>query len=232
MLLEIVETLTALLEEILLSWGAMGIIVIAFMENIFPPTPSEFLYPLAGKLAYDGKVDLLGVIGAGVFGSLIGAMVFYHVGYYMGAERVRAFIGRYGTLHVANWRVTLVKVSAYDAAENAFRRRGSIIVMLGRTMPFIHGIISIPAGVMRMNRLAFMFYSALGVLMWVLPTVLLGYWLGSQWQQALMVLEAYEHFWYGVLVVVVLYYARKKLLERQERRATTQLDKPSHEGNG
>jgi membrane protein DedA with SNARE-associated domain len=215
MLTQLLDTLTAWLESLLLTGGALGIVVIALMENIFPPTPSEFLYPLAGKLAFDGKVGLVEILVAAVGGSLVGALIFYHVGYYLGDERVRIFLAKYGTWHIWRWRWTIFSVEAYERATQAFAKRGGIIVMVGRTMPFIHGVISIPAGVVRMNRLRFLLYSALGVLLWVVPTVLLGYWLGSQWQNARAILDAYEVFWYGVLVVIVLYYARRWWRHRQ-----------------
>ncbi len=206
MLTRLIEDLTALLEQIVLTFGVPGIALIAFMENIFPPTPSEFLYPMAGKIAYDGKIDLLAVIISGGIGSLVGAVIFYHVGYYMGEARVRTAISRYGTLKIGQFRLRFFTLEAYDQAASAFRQHGGIIVMVARSMPLIHGVISIPAGVVRMNRLKFMTYTFIGVLLWVTPTVLLGYALGSQWERALSFIDAYETIWYIVIVAGVSFY--------------------------
>ncbi len=210
MLVELLEGLTSFVEHIVLTFGVPGIALIALMENIFPPTPSEFLYPLAGKLAYDGKVGLISVILAGVAGSLAGAFIFYNVGYYLGDARVRLLIGRYGTLRVGRFKLNVFTLEAYDRAVEVFEKRGGIIVMIARIMPLVHGVISIPAGVLRMNFARFMIYSFIGVVLWIVPTVMLGYFLGSQWEQALALMEAYEYVWYVIIAGLVVYYGFKR----------------------
>jgi membrane protein DedA with SNARE-associated domain len=87
-----VEAIAAGLEQIVHAFGLPGIVLIALMENLFPPTPSEFLYPLAGKLAYDGKLTALGIIAAGTLGSLIGSLTYYSLGYWLGEDRTRRAI--------------------------------------------------------------------------------------------------------------------------------------------
>lgn len=216
MLAQFVENLSIYLDQLLLSAGIPGIALIAFMENIFPPTPSEFLYPLAGKLAYEGELNLIAVMLAGAFGSIVGAFVFYHLGYYLGNERVRAFIARYGTWNLWRWQISIFTVETYDSAMLAFEKHGAIIVMLARSMPLIHGVISIPAGVSRMNLPKFLLYSFIGVLLWIVPTVLLGYFLGSQWELMLALLDTYETLWYIVFILSILAY----LVSRWRKRTT------------
>lgn len=206
MLAQFFEDLTALAEQIVLTFGVPGVALIAFMENIFPPTPSEFLYPLAGKLAYDGDVELIAVMIAGAFGSIVGAFIFYHLGYYLGAERVRDFVERYGEFTLWRWRISLFTVEAYDRAMSAFETHGAIIVIVARSMPLIHGVISIPAGVSRMNLPKFLVYSFIGALIWIVPTVLLGYFLGSQWEIILGLLDTYATLWYILFALLILYY--------------------------
>lgn len=206
MLAQFVENLSIYLDQLLLSAGIPGIALIAFMENIFPPTPSEFLYPLAGKLAYEGELSLIAVMLAGAFGSIVGAFVFYHLGYYLGRERVRAFIARYGTVNLWRWQISIFTVETYDSAMVAFEKHGAIIVMVARILPLIHGVISIPAGVSRMNLPKFLIYSFIGALLWIVPTVLLGYFLGSQWELMLALLDTYETLWYIVFVLLILVY--------------------------
>lgn len=206
MLSELIESLSTYLEYILLSTGISGITLIAFMENVFPPTPSEFLYPLAGKLAYEGELSLIAVMLAGATGSLVGAFVFYHFGYYLGNERVRDFIARYGTFKIWRWQLSIFTVETYDTAMTAFEKHGPIIVMIARTLPLIHGVISIPAGVSRMNLTKFLIYTFIGVLLWIVPTVLLGYFLGSQWELMLTILDTYETMWYIVFALLILAY--------------------------
>jgi len=222
MLAQLIDDLTTLVQEIVMTFGAPGVAVIAFMENIFPLTPSELLYPLAGKMAYDGEASLFSVILAGGIGSIIGAFVFYHVGRYLGETRTRSFIARYGTVHLGRFRLSLFTLEAYDRAVVQFEKRGGIIVMVARWLPLIHGIISIPAGVVGMNLTKFMVYSFIGSVSWIAPTVLAGYFLGSQWERMLEILDIYEYFWYAVLAVVVLYYAVKRFRNRSTAPAPTQ----------
>lgn len=214
MLADFVQRLTTLIEQLILTGGVPGIMLVAFMENIFPPTPSEFLYPLAGKLAYDEQINLLAVMLAGAFGSMLGAIIFYQFGHWLGAERVRGVIARRGTLRWRRYSIPLVTVTAYDRAMAAFQRHGSIIVIVARSVPLIHGVISIPAGVVGMNRLKFLVYTFIGVLLWVVPTVMLGYALGSRWEDALMILDAYETLWYVVLGTVFIYWIFRRWRQR------------------
>ena len=206
MLAKLIEQLSSYIEQLILVFGTPGIAIIAFMENIFPPTPSEFLYPLAGKLAYDGQASLFGVILAGAIGSLVGAFVFYYLGYFLGEKRVRNFIKHYGTVQIGRWQVRFITVQAYDQAMKAFKNQGAIIVIIARTVPLVHGIISIPAGVSRMNIFKFLLYSLIGVMLWIVPTVLLGYFLGSQWDVMLHALEVYETVWYILIATAIVLY--------------------------
>lgn len=217
MLANLIEQLSSYIEQLILMFGTPGIAIIAFMENIFPPTPSEFLYPLAGKLAYDGEATLIGVILAGTIGSLVGAFVFYYLGYYLGEKRVRNFIKHYGTVKLGQWKISFVTVKAYDNAMTAFKKQGAIIVIIARTMPLVHGIISIPAGVSRMNIFRFLLYSLIGVMLWIVPTVLLGYFLGSQWDVMIHALEVYETIWYILIAsAIVLYVASRWFRHHQQ----------------
>ena len=206
MLSQLIETLSTFVEGIFGAFDVLGIVLIALLENLFPPTPSELIYPLAGKMAFDGNMSLIAVITAGVVGSVIGSLILYTLGRVMGEKRVRNFVKHYGILRFWGLRIAVVPVERYDRAVKAFHRHGGRIVLIARLMPFIHGIISIPAGVVRMNRLKFVTYTAVGSLLWIAPTVLLGYFLGSQWQRVLTILDAYEYLWIGVIALVILYF--------------------------
>ena len=223
MLSHLVEELAGLVESIVLTAGLPGIVLIAFLENVFPPIPSEFLYPLAGKLAYDGQVSLLMVILAGAIGSLIGSSMFYAMGYRLGNARIRELLSRYGTLQLWRFRLTPVTPEDYDKALSAFHRRGGTIVLISRTMPVIHSIISIPAGVARMNYLKFVIYTFLGSLLWIVPTVLVGYILGSQWETALYLLDVYEWVWYALIACGLVYYIFKRV-RRHRRKSASEED--------
>ncbi|MDQ7026693.1 MAG: DedA family protein [Anaerolineae bacterium] len=219
MLSQLIDTLTIFVEQLLVRFDTPGIVLIALLENLFPLTPSELIYPLAGKMAYDGNLSLTAIILAGVLGSVIGALLLYTLGHKMGETRTRGFVARYGVIKF--WRITIdvFSLESYDRAVSQFEKHGGRIVLLARLMPFIHGVISIPAGVVRMNLWAFVIYTAIGSALWIAPTVLLGYFLGSQWETVLRLLDAYETLWYIVIVLAILYFVVKRL--RQHRQSAS-----------
>lgn len=200
----LVESITSLVERIIATFGAPGISLIALFENLFPPTPSEVLYPLAGKMAYAGKISVPAIIVAGTLGSLVGAIIYYTLGYRLGKTRARDMIVRYGTLKLLCFHIQLISVNDFERGVELFERYGSAIVLIARLMPFIHGVVSIPAGVIRMNIVLFMLYTAVGAALWIAPLTIFGYWLGDNWRQVLAWMDTYQN---SILVLVAVILA-------------------------
>jgi membrane protein DedA with SNARE-associated domain len=198
--------------------GMPGVALLALLENLFPPTPSEFLYPLAGKLAYDGLLAPWEVIIAGVVGSLAGSLLYYSLGYRLGAERTRRAIERYGRLRVLGLGIQIVTVEEYDAAVRLFATRGGAIVVVARIMPLVHSVVSIPAGVTHMRLGRFVLYTVVGSTLWIAPLTLLGWWLGSNWEHILYWMDVYEYAWYGVIAlgVAALVMRRRRASRRRQ----------------
>ncbi len=215
MLSDLVNTVTQLVENIVQTFGAPGITLIALFENLFPPTPSEMLYPLAGKMAYDGKISLLAIIAAGTLGSLAGSLLYYGLGYCMSKEGARATIARFGTIRIWRLKLVLIAVEDFDRGLTLFERHGGIIVFVARLMPLVHGVVSIPAGVIHMNLFLFMAYTVLGAALWIGPLALLGYWLGNNWQDVLAWLDLYQNLLIVLLVSGVVYYVVRRGRARQ-----------------
>lgn len=216
MLADLVETLTALVEKIITTTGVFGIWLIALFENLFPPTPSETIYPLVGKMAYDGKITVLEIVLAGTLGSLTGALIFYTLGYQLGDERVQNFIARYGVINFKLFRVTIISLDEYREGIALFQKRGNYIVFVARLIPLVHGVVSIPAGVARMNLPQFCIYTALGSAAWIGPLTLLGYWLGEHWDTVLRWLDVYEYGWYAIIVAFISYYIYRRYRKKQQ----------------
>lgn len=219
MLSDLIQFLTQAVEQIVLVFGVPGITLIAIMESLFPPTPSEALYPLAGKMAYDGQISVVAIVLAGTLGSLIGASIWYALGYQLGEARTRDMIVRYGTLRLWRFNITILSAEDFDRGLDLYRRRGGIIVLVGRLMPFIHGVISIPAGVVQMNRLHFAIYTAIGSFLWIGPLALFGYWLGSNWEQILQWLDVYETVWYIIIALLVVWYIYHRVRAGRAKRS-------------
>jgi len=198
------------------AWGGVGgVAMIALFENLFPPTPSEWLYPLAGKMAYDGEISLIGVIIAGVIGSLIGSTIWYGIGYRLGEDNMRAFVERFGGVRLWRWHITFFKIEDYDNAMRLFKTRGSVVVFVARLMPLVHGVVSVPAGVAKMSLVPFYFYTTLGSLFWITPLTLFGYFLGSQWEQIIEWLDVYQTVWYILIGVAIVYYVIRRILNHR-----------------
>src|SRR5690606_6779141 len=119
------------------------------LESIFPPIPSEVILPLAGFTANQGNLSLIGAIIWTTFGSLAGAVVLYYLGYYLGRDRVR---------HYAN-KLPLVKLSDINKAEHWFTKHENQAVFIGRMIPIVRSLISIPAGIEKMPMKLFVIYT-------------------------------------------------------------------------
>lgn len=148
--------------------GYVGIALLLFMEDIFPPLPSEVVLPLAGFLAAQGRLNPVGVVAAGSLGSLAGATFWYFVAMHLGTGQLKSYARRYGrwlTLHPRD----------IDHVKTWFDRHGKKAVFYGRLLPGVHSLVSVPAGVSRMKPLPFLIFTLGGTLCWIIPYVLSGY---------------------------------------------------------
>lgn len=178
------------------SGGALAIAALMFLENVFPPIPSELIMPMAGFNAARGGTSLFMAILAGGLGSLAGAYFWYLVGRAFGPIRMRMLVVRYG-------RWLTLNLSELDQAEAWFQRHGAAIVFFGRFIPTIRTLISIPAGIERMPVTPFLIFTALGSFIWSGALALAGYLLEDRYEQV-------EH-WVnpvstGVVLVIIAFY--------------------------
>ena len=139
--------------------GYAGVAGLTFLENVFPPIPSELVIPLAGYVAAQGDMRLMLVIATASAGSLAGAAVWYWIGRRVGERRLRAWVDRHG-----KWLTLSGK--DVDRAQLWFSRHGNAAVFFGRLVPGVRTLVSLPAGFARMPALPFVVYSALGTTIW------------------------------------------------------------------
>jgi len=166
------DWITAFLE----ASGYFGIAFLMFIENVFPPIPSGLVMRLAGFNGASGAQTRWGVILAGTIGSVSGALFWYWVGRRIGEERIKRLArkhGRWLTLHP----VEITQVSEW------FDRHGRIAVLIGRLVPTIRTLISVPAGVARMPLRQFMAWSTIGTAVWTGFLSVAGYLLESQYER-------------------------------------------------
>lgn len=157
------------------SLGYVGIAFLMFMENLFPPIPSELIMPFAGFTAAQpgGKLAIAPAIIAGVLGTVLGAFPWYYLGKVLGENRIKGWIAKHG-----KW--IGISVEELDKTQRWFQKHGKKAVLFGRLVPVIRTLVSLPAGFSNMPMAQFLLYSTIGTLGWVTLLTGIGYWLGVQ----------------------------------------------------
>jgi membrane protein DedA with SNARE-associated domain len=194
------------------SLGYSGIALLMFLENLFPPIPSELIMPLAGFTASPfqpggAKLDIVGVFFAGLLGSVLGALVWYYPGKILGEKRLKAWADKYG-----KWLA--ISSKDIDKATRWFNQQGNKAVFIGRLVPGIRTLISVPAGITNMNLLPFLFYTTLGSAAWVALLTYSGYALGSQYELVDKYLAPVSKIVLGGLVLAFIFWVFKRQMRR------------------
>lgn len=156
--------------------GYLGIAALMLAENLFPPLPSELIMPFAGYLAATGDRNPVLVVLAGVIGSVVGAYAWYAAGRLLGCARLKRLAEKHG-------RWLTVSPGDIDRAEAWFKRRGPIVLVLGRLVPALRTVIALPAGITAMPLLTFTAFTALGSGLWCTLLAGAGYLLEDQYER-------------------------------------------------
>lgn len=156
--------------------GYLGIAALMLAENLFPPLPSELIMPFAGFLAAGGKLSTVGVVAAGALGALLGAWPWYLAGRWLGCARLKRLAGRHG-------RWLTVTPDDIDRAERWFARRGPVVLVLGRLVPAVRTVVSLPAGLAALPPLRFALWTLLGCALWCSLLAAAGFLLEQQYER-------------------------------------------------
>ena len=163
--------LAGFVADVVVALGPLGVALLVLAENVFPPVPSEVVLPLAGFLAGQGRMSLVAVVVASTIGSVVGALMLYALGARIGRERLARALDR----------IPLTGPEDLDRADGWFERHGGTAVLVGRLVPGVRSLISVPAGVERMPLVRFTLYTLAGSAGWNAVLVLLGHQLGQRW---------------------------------------------------
>jgi membrane protein DedA with SNARE-associated domain len=155
------------------AWGYMGIFLLMVIENVFPPIPSEVIMSLGGIAAAQGRFDFWTLVGVAVAGTTFGNWIWYGIGRWIGYERLKPFIDRYGRWLTLDW-AELEKLHA------GFVRFGPGIVFIARFMPVARTMVSLPAGMVRMHQVKFLLWTAAGSTIWISALAGAGNWFARQ----------------------------------------------------
>jgi len=193
----------ALVDWLLQTIGAMGypgIFLLMAMESSIIPVPSELVMPPAGYLAQQGKMSMTAAILCGTVGSLVGAYANYFAAQYLG----RPLLLKYG-------RYVFITEEKFAKVERFFLKHGEISTFIGRLLPVVRHLISLPAGLAGMNHLKFSLYTLLGAGLWVTVLTCIGYVIGSNQQ---LIMEYSHHALFVVLLlsslIVLVYVWRQR----------------------
>lgn len=188
----------SIIMEFIEQFGYIAIFLFIAFENIFPPIPSEIILTFSGYMTYSTNLDVTGVILSSTLGSLIGAMLLYKIGSILDVNRLEKIIHKYGTI------LRLTNDDLYRA--NAwFERYGVWTVLFCRIIPLIRSLISVPAGMARMNIYLFIIFTTTGTLVWNTVLVHLGARLGENWRQIVHYMEQFSTFVYILIFLFILF---------------------------
>jgi membrane protein DedA with SNARE-associated domain len=178
------------------SLGYAGVVLLMFLENLFPPIPSEVVMPLSGYTAAQGQLSIVAVIAAGTFGSVLGAVFWYYVARWLGENRLKGWTKRHG-----RW-ITLGPKDV-DKADDWFDRYGGWVVFFGRLIPTVRTLVAIPAGLFGMNLWLYLVLTTAGSAIWTAALALTGWWLGSSWKNVGAYIDPVT---YAIMAGIVLFY--------------------------
>lgn len=204
----LLDQFRALVEWLILTLGYPGLALIMFLENLFPPIPSEVVLPFAGSLVADGGLNLVWVLVASTVGATLGTGLFYYLGFRLGEARTRRLLQRYG-------RFALLDEGDLDRSLELFRRFERGVIFFGRFMPGVRTLISLPAGVARMRLGVFLLFTTLGTLAWNALLVGAGVLLGERWEEILAIVDRFDLVFWALIALFVGWFLFSKLQRRR-----------------
>jgi membrane protein DedA with SNARE-associated domain len=202
----ITEYLIPRITQAIDAMGYPGVAFLMMLESMVAPVPSEAVMPFAGSLIPAGRFTFLGVALASTLGSIVGSLLSYAMGYYGG----RPFVLRFG-------RYLLLNPHDLEVTERFFRRRGAAAILVARFIPVVRHLISIPAGMGKMNLWRFSIYTILGAGGWNCFLTWLGLHLGRHWESIQRYSKPIDIVVLALLLVAVVYFVRSHVLQARRR---------------
>ncbi len=200
-ILEILSSLTNFIIQTISDSGYLGIFFLMVAESALIPIPSEVIMPFSGYLVSSGKFNVVLVIAAGSLGNLVGSLIAYFVGVYLG----RGFVLRYG-------KYVLLKKSHLELAESYFRKYGDRSTFISRLLPAVRTYVSLPAGTAKMNLKRFAVFTLVGSIIWNTALTYIGIKLGEEWYS----IRKYSDYFtilviVTVIISIIIYWKRRKV---------------------
>jgi membrane protein DedA with SNARE-associated domain len=204
------DNVRVVIEQIIGTLGYGGIALLMVLENVFPPIPSEIVVPFAGFLISRGEMNFIAVVIASSIGTMIGTTLLYYLGKWLGEERLRLVLRRYG-------RYFFFPESSYDLALSAFNKHDKAVVFWSRLVPGLRSVISLPAGVANMPLARFLFYTALGTVIWNTLLAGGGVLLGNNWSRMMEFVDRFKYIVLPLIAVLVVVWIVRQRFAKHEK---------------
>jgi membrane protein DedA with SNARE-associated domain len=203
----IFEQLAGFFVYIISALGYLGVFFLMVLESMVFPVPSELVMPFAGFLVADGKMAFWLAIVASSLGSITGSLISYYVAFYGGKEMVHRF-----------GKILLLDEAELEWTEQWFKKKGSITILISRFIPVVRHIISLPAGLGRMNIKHFVLYTLIGATAWNAFLLWAGMKLREKWEIVHNYSSQLDIIVVALLVLVVVFYVYRHLKKARNRK--------------
>ena len=189
------------------SYGYVGVLILIFLENIFPPIPSELILLASGFLITKTHLNIFIMIIFATLGSLLGGILLYYLASLLNKNTLIKLINSKAL------RFLNLKEKDIDLSFNWFNKKGNISVLICRCIPILRSLISLPAGIFKMSILKFLLYTTIGSLVWNSVIIVIGYVVGDNYLAINEVLKKYSYLFVALIIiigVIVIFRKRRK----------------------
>lgn len=180
------------------QYGYWGIGLLIFLENIFPPIPSEIILTFGGFMTTQSGLGYTGVLVTSTIGSVVGAIVLYGIGAWIGERNLYRIVDKYG-------KILRLKTKDLDKTIQWFEKYGYWTVFFCRFVPLLRSLISIPAGLTRMNIPLFILFTTVGTIIWNAVLIYLGKAVGGNWHTIVYYMDIYSRIIYIILAILIIF---------------------------
>ena len=198
--------------DFMTQYGYVGIFILVFLEYIIHPFPSEIVLTFAGFMTTQSNLSIVVVCILAVVGAVLGALVLYGIGAWIGEERIYRLIHKRG-------KYIGIKTKDLDKTITWLNKYGNWAIFIGRFIPIVRTLISLPAGITKMNIPLFIVLTAIGTGMWNILLIVLGMTLGSHWHKIIEFAGIYSKLFIIIIAIIVLYVLYRWFKRIKETRA-------------
>ncbi|REH77182.1 DedA family protein [Staphylococcus felis] len=197
-----------IITDLISRWGYMAIFILILLENVLPVVPSEIILTFAGLMSVKSGLSIPILFIISTIASFIGLLILYYVCRLIHEERIYRFVDRQG-----KW----LKLKGKDVkrANDWFKRYGAWAVLLCRFIPVLRVLITIPAGINKMNVVQFIVLSLLGTTIWNFALILLGRLLSDSFDTLMTGLHTYAYIMYIAIFIALLYFVYRLIFRKR-----------------